>query len=137
MIADDLETATEALNAIAAACQSISGDAILSCDDMAGEIPGSSAKKRIYPRLFRNLSLIRTVFEPFRTRFYMVVPANDALLEAAYAYHLQHRTRFGHKDAFLKPLKTEELWEGCLAKVREKFGDAFVEIRRDELQRDR
>ncbi|THH35301.1 hypothetical protein E4Z66_15905 [Aliishimia ponticola] len=109
-------------------CAQMEGDLLLSCEDLAGDLPGRAAKRRIYPQLMRHLNTLRNGLRG-RVVFYFFTREANAWLRSAYVQSLKHHKKFRSFDGFLGFLNnTDGIWDGILARPRAKLGADFIEI---------
>lgn len=109
-------------------CDREKGDCIVSCEDLAGDLPGRSRKRRPYPRLWHNINFLMKSLSPHRCVFYFFVREKQSWLKSAYVQNLKHRARFSSFDRFTEAILVDELWSGVLEKSVSKIGDQFVRI---------
>ncbi|MEM1300318.1 MAG: hypothetical protein AAGH68_13680 [Pseudomonadota bacterium] len=108
-------------------CKPERGDVILSCEDLAGNLPGRGQARQFYPRLAENLEAIRALFPDDHVRFYFVVRDPDEWLRSAYVQLLKYRRRFKSFEHYLKFLTDpEDMWDAVVARGRAAFGEDFV-----------
>lgn len=122
------EEMADDFDALSQACLAAPGDAVLSCEDLAGDLPGRSNKRRPYPKLWENVNTIRSALSQFDCVFYFFVRDPKTWLRSAYIQIIKHRAKFTSFNKYQSFVKSEELWEQALQKVRQKLGDRFVEI---------
>jgi hypothetical protein len=133
MAKNETESATECLAKLAKYILSKEGNQfLLSCEDFSGELPGRSTKRRIYPRLYENIELVRTVFSDFNCKFYFFRRTPENWLNSVYAQNIRYDRKFASFDDFLNTLKVDALWDGVLQKCRNRLGEKFIEIGYDE-----
>ncbi len=114
---------------LAAICDAVPGDCLISSEDFAGDLPGRTARRRIYPRLWQNLNVLQDAFPGCRVRFYFFCRKPEAWLRSAYVQLLKHRLKFRSFDGYRTFLNgIEELWDETLQKPRTRLGADFVEI---------
>ena len=126
--AEDEAAAKDGLSAISAKIGGAPGDCLLSCEDWAGDLPGRSGRRRVYPRLWANIKVVRQALAEFDTRFYFFVRDPDTWIRSAYVQHLRFRHRFSRLEDFTKWLDDGALWDGVLARPRARLGEALVEV---------
>lgn len=124
--------ATSDLEQLANHCRSQSADCLISCEDLSGDLPGRSNKRRPYPRLWENINFIRKSFPGFRCKFYFFVRNPDDWVRSAYFQILKHRGKFNSLREYQSFLRTEDIWDATLKKTRDKLGSDFIEIPYEE-----
>lgn len=113
--------------------QNQSGDFILSREDLAGDLPGRTMRKRIYPRLWQNIQTLRNAIpSDVQVRFYVFDRDPDTWLYSAYVQHLKYRNRFKSFEKFKYFFKTDALWDGVYGRSRARLGSDFIELSYDE-----
>ncbi|MEL7152412.1 MAG: hypothetical protein AAFN51_01165 [Pseudomonadota bacterium] len=111
------------------ACDQLPGDLLISCEDLAGHLPGRAGMRLFYPGLWGSLNHLRKAFPKDRVRFYFFLRSPDAWLRSCYVQNLKHRTRFFSYDKYLRFLKpTDILWDGVIERPAERLGESFVTI---------
>lgn len=125
---DHLSDAAETLKDVAEICAGAPGDCIISCEDLAGILPGTRRVRRAYPHLWRNVSILNEVLGDYDCRFYFFVRQPDEWIRSAYVQNLKHRQKFNRLEAFADFLDVDELWDAVIAKPAQKLGKAFVAI---------
>ena len=100
---------------------------ILSQEDFAGPLPGRSGKRQTYPKLTRNLRILKRALRPHRVQFVFFLRDETDWLRSCYHQHLKYRTRFWRFEDFAAHHGGFS-WEEKLARPRETFGAEFSEI---------
>jgi len=126
--------ATEAMTkALVKRCSGETGDILLSCEDLAGELPGRAGNRQFYASLWGNLNHLRKAFPKDRLRVYFFLRDPDAWLRSAYVQILKHRTRFRSFDKYLEFLHgTERLWDKVIERPADRLGEAFITVPYEE-----
>lgn len=133
LIGEDEAEIDKNLGQLVKTCAGMSGDLLISCEDLAGDLPGRTGKRRIYPRLLGNLNRLRRAFPKDNVRFYFFLRAPDAWLRSAYVQLLKHRMKFRSFDGYLSFLNgTEGLWGDQITRVQERLGNMFVTLPYEE-----
>ena len=101
---------------------------LLSCEDLSGDLPGRTAKRRPYSTLWENINAIRRTFDEFDCKFYFFVRDVEHWLMSAYVQNLKHRHKFSSYDDFRDFVRTRFLWEEVIAKPSKKLGENFITI---------
>ncbi|MEM1159555.1 MAG: hypothetical protein AAGJ28_01355 [Pseudomonadota bacterium] len=115
--------------AVVKACNPLSGDVLVSCEDLAGHLPGRSGVRHCYPGLWGSLNHLRKAFPKDDVRFYFFLRSPDAWLHSAYVQNLKHRTRFRSYDKYLEFLRgTEDLWDKVIERPAGRLGEHFITI---------
>lgn len=125
---NDLDQAFAIASRLELEFRKVRHDILISCEDFSGDLPGRTSKRRPYPQLLRNVQILKRVFPSFRCRFYFFVRDPQAWKWSAYTQLLKYRQKYSDYESYQNFLKSEELWDGVLTKVREKIGAALVEI---------
>ncbi len=125
---EQFEEAAETLAHIVRACEKAPGDCILSCEDLAGILPGARRVRRAYPHLWRNINALQMAFSAFDTRFYFFLREPDEWITSAYIQNLKYRQKFNTLEGFSGFLQVQELWDDVIAKPAKKLGQSFVTV---------
>lgn len=121
------------LESLAKVCETQRGDLALSCEDLAGDLPGRNKTRQPYARLWQNLNALLQAFSQDDLRFYFFVRDPDAWLRSAYAQNLKHRRRFKSFAAYMKFLTdVDGLWDKIVEPLQQRLGDKFVLIPYEE-----
>ncbi len=105
------------------------GDVLISREDFSGDLPGRTGKRRIYPRLWQNLNLLRKGFSGCDVKFYFFKRDPQKWLRSSYVQLLKHRAKFRSFDGYIGFLNDlDDLWDGVLDRSREKLGADLIEI---------
>lgn len=122
-----------ALADLAAQCSKVRGDCLISSEDFSGDLPGRAGKRRIYPRLWRNLNLLRGAFPDWDVRFYFFRRDPEVWLRSVYVQILKYRTKFRSLESYKAFLTgIDGLWDGPLKRSRNRLGPDFIEIPYEE-----
>lgn len=97
---------------------------ILSQEDFAGHLIGRSRKRQVYPKLTKNLRILKRALRPHHVEFVFFVRDEAAWLRSCYHQHLRFRTRFWSFEEFATYYGGFS-WADMLAKPRETFGADF------------
>jgi hypothetical protein len=100
---------------------------ILSQEDFSGPLPGRSGKRQTYPKLTKNLRILKRALRPHRVQFVFFLRDETGWLRSCYHQHLKYRTRFWRFEDFAEHHGGFS-WEEKLARPRETFGSEFSEI---------
>ena len=115
--------------AVVKACNQLSGDLLISCEDIAGHLPGRSGVRHCYPGLWGNLNHLRKAFPKDTVCFYFFLRSPDAWLRSAYVQIVKHRTRFRSYDKYLEFLRgMDGLWDAVIERPAGRLGENFVMI---------
>lgn len=90
---------------------------ILSQEDFAGDLPGRNRVRTIYPRLTKNLRVIKRAMSTHRTEFIFFEREPMEWLRSCYHQHLVHRTTFHNFEAFTDFLGGPPDWDLLLLRV--------------------
>ena len=123
------DEATRLVEDVSALCAKQRGDVLISCEDLAGELPGRTNDRKIYPRLWPAVNLLRKAFAQDRVRFYFFTRDPEPWLRSSYVQLLKYRDRFKSFEgytAFLKGL--EGLWDDVIERPVARLGEDFVTI---------
>ena len=121
---EDFDQAEVQLNSISKQIEQRSEKVfILSQEDFSGDLPGRSPKRRIYPKLTKNLRVIKRSFRPNRVSFVFFVRDEADWLRSCYAQYLRYRTRFHNFEDFSQHYGFPFLWREKLEKSHQTFGD--------------
>ena len=101
---------------------------LISCEDLSGDLPGRTVKRRPYPTLWENINFIRHTFDEFDCKFYFFVRDVEHWLMSAYVQNLKHRQKFSSYEDFREFIRTRFLWEGVIGKPSNKLGEDFITI---------
>lgn len=101
---------------------------ILSHEDFCGDLPGRTRNKRIYPRLAKNLRVLRRSLLPHRVKFVYFQRAHSEWLRSCYNQHLKYRTFFFRFCDFEAHFEDSENLDKKLARCTETFKDSFLVI---------
>ena len=125
---DDAEIAAQT-KALVKACNRVPGDLLLSCEDIAGHLPGRAGNRHFYPGLWGHLNHLRKAFPKDQVRFYFFLRDPDAWLRSCYIQNLKHRTRFREFDKYLEFLRgTDDLWDKVIERPASRLGEHFTTI---------
>ncbi|WP_300058209.1 hypothetical protein [uncultured Roseobacter sp.] len=121
------EQAEQGLSAIAASITDLQQDTVLlSHEDFCGHLIGRTKRGAVYPKLTRNLRVMRRALRPHAVRFVFFRREEQDWLKSCYHQHLKYRTRFHRQDDFFTQFGTDLCWTQKLQKPKEAFGDALV-----------
>ena len=101
---------------------------LASCEDVCGEVPAATRRKKIYSTLFDNLLLISESLKPINCVFYFFVRDRTSWAKDVYIEHLQKNRKYLSFDRFCENNRIEEIWDLVLKKCRSRFGASFIEI---------
>lgn len=104
------------------------GDILISNEDLAGDLPGRTGKRRPYPKLWENMKVLKESFSRFDCKFYFFVRDPEYWISSAYHQLVKHRDRFHSLNEYKDFLKRSELWDEVLQKPRGKIPGEFFEI---------
>ena len=106
---------------------------ILSQEDFCGPLIGRSAQRKVYPKLTKNMRILKRALRPHRVRFVFYVRDEAEWLRSCYHQHLKFRTRFHRFEDFADYYGQEFSWATKLEKPSEVFGQdlAMIEYCRD------
>lgn len=129
----DPEATEAATSALVRRCNRETGDILLSCEDLAGDLPGRAGARQIYATLWGNLNHLRKAFPKDRLQAWFFLRDPEPWLRSAYVQILKHRTRFKSYDKYLAFLRgADELWDGVLERPRARMGEALVTLEYEE-----
>jgi hypothetical protein len=112
------EEAEELLESISAKISVLDAETvILSQEDFAGDLPGRTRARAIYPRLAKNLRVIRRALGFHRVEFIFFERDPIEWLRSCYNQHLIHRTAFHSFDAFTEFLGGPPDWDRILLRA--------------------
>lgn len=97
---------------------------VLSQEDFPGHLIGRSRKRQIYPKLTKNLRIIKRALRPHKVQFVFFVREETSWLRSCYHQHLRYRTRFWNFEEFAT-YYGGFFWADKLARPREIFGEDF------------
>lgn len=97
---------------------------ILSQEDFSGALIGRSRKRQVYPKLTKNLRILKRALRPHRVEFVFFLREEEAWLRSCYHQHLRYRTRFWRYEDFVEHYEAFR-WEEKLTKPRQAFGAEF------------
>jgi hypothetical protein len=90
---------------------------ILSQEDFAGELPGRTRTRAIYPRIAKNLRILKRALAHHRTEFLFFERAPLEWLRSCYHQHLIHRTTFHDFNTFSEFLGGAPDWNVLLLRA--------------------
>lgn len=126
LVQENQKDAQRAAQQIAQHLESLPGDVIMSCPDLAGDPPGQTARRRIYPKLVQNIKQLTQALPNFDCRFCLSAPDPDDWLRDCFERHLETGTRFGSLDGFRKFYQVDTVWAGVEKRLSERLGDAVA-----------
>jgi hypothetical protein len=125
---EQFDTAEQRLAALSEVIAGLPASCILlSQEDFAGALPGRSRKRQIYPKLTKNLRILKRALRPHQVWFVFFRREEQAWLRSCYHQHLRYRTRFWRFEDFAAHFGAFS-WEEKLAKPRETFGEEFIDL---------
>lgn len=95
---------------------------VLSQEDFSGDLPGKSRRKQVYPKLLKNMRVIRRGLRAHDVSFVFFVRDEEHWLRSCYVQNLKHRTRFHNPEQFLSWFEEGFSWNNKLEKPLETFG---------------
>lgn len=101
---------------------------ILSQEDFSGELIGRSNRKQIYPKLTKNLRVLRRGLGAHQVTFVFFVRSEAEWLRSCYVQNLKYRTKFYTFMQFENFFGDEFYWEQKLEKPKETFPENFVVV---------
>lgn len=101
---------------------------ILSHEDFCGDLPGRTRSRRIYPRLAKNLRVLRRSLLPHRVKFVYFQRAHNEWLRSCYHQHLKYRTLFFRFCDFENHFEDLGKLDEKLARCEEVFKDTFLVV---------
>lgn len=102
---------------------------ILSQEDFSGDLIGRSPKKQVYPKLTKNLRIIKRALSSHQVIFVFYIRDEVEWLRSCYVQNLKHRTRFSDFEAFVQTYGTGLSWKDKLAKPKETFPGGIVTVK--------
>lgn len=99
---------------------------ILSQEDFSGDLLGRSRKRQIYPKLTKNLRIIRRALSDHNVTFVFFVRDENEWLKSCYVQSLRFRTQFYNFDSFQERYGNSFTWEQRLTKPQETFDTELV-----------
>ena len=127
---DAIQARTKAL---VKACKRLSGDLLISCEDLSGHLPGLADMRRCYPGLWGHLNHLRKAFPKDQVRFYFFLRAPDAWLRSCYVQNLKYRTQFKAYNKYLEFLRgTDGLWDSVIERPAARLGENFITLAYEE-----
>lgn len=126
--ADRLSDAAGPLEKVAQRCDRAPGDCILSCEDLAGILPGTRRVRRIYPDLWRNVAALEEALGAFDVRYYFFLRDPAEWIRSAYVQNLKHRQKFSRLEGFVDFLQTDALWDDVIAETAQNLDARFVPV---------
>lgn len=126
--ADRVFDAAGALETIADLCARAPGDCILSCEDLAGILPGTRRVRQVYPELWRNVAALDEALDAFDVRYYFFLRDPEDWIKSAYVQNLKHRQKFSKLEGFTDFLKSDGLWDDVIAQTAQHLGARFVPV---------
>lgn len=117
------------LKSLLADCGKHSGDLLISCEDLAGHMPGRGNTKRVYGYLWPNLNRLRKAFRNDDVKFYFFVRDPERWLRSNYIQLLKYRSKFRSYEEFIAFMRDlDDVWDATLERVRDRLGENFIEI---------
>lgn len=104
---------------------------ILSQEDFAGELPGRTRKRGIYPRIAKNLRIIRRALSPHQVVFVFFERPKVDWLRSCYHQHLTLRTQFSDFSTFLEYFSPLPSWDEVFGKVEATLNDTIRRVSYD------
>ncbi len=126
--AGKIEHAAEARLEIAEICEDVDGDCIISCEDLSGPIPGKRGKRKLYPDLWQNISILEEAFSSFDRFYYFFLRESGDWARSAYVQNLKHRQKFSRFEDFTNFLNFDDIWEGIIASPARELGASFITV---------
>lgn len=105
---------------------------VISSENFCGELPGKSNKRKVYPKLYDMIELLRECFKGFDCYFYFFTRSPALWARAVYQENLRTNRKFGSFERFKEALKLEDMWETSLRRCRNKLGAHFIEVQYEE-----
>ncbi len=126
---EDFEAAEEQLKEISKSISNLQeSHVILSQEDFSGELVGRSRRRKIYPKLTKNMRILSRALRPHRVRFVFFKRPEEDWLRSCYHQHLKFRTRFSSFSDFATFYGDGFSWEEKLKKPRETFLENLIEL---------
>ncbi|MEO3417215.1 hypothetical protein AAFO92_21375 [Roseovarius sp. CAU 1744] len=120
--------AADALEGIAGLCDQAPGDCILSCEDLAGLLPGTRRVRQIYPKLWRNVAALDEALGAFDTRYYFFLRDPEDWIRSCYIQNLKYRQKFSSLEGFAEFIDSDGLWQGVTSETACNLGSRFVMV---------
>lgn len=126
---DNIEFARETFQIVAEFVEESQPDNfILSAEDICGELPGRSSRRRPYQHLIRNLKIIREAMQNHKVVFYFFRRDVMAWRRAAYIQNIKFGSKFKSFDQFDEFVKMPRDWDFIVNKMGREFKDGSVII---------
>jgi hypothetical protein len=114
----------ELLESISAQISALDAETvILSQEDFVGDLPGRNRARAIYPKLTKNLRVIKRVLSSHRVEFIFFEREPLEWLRSCYHQHLVHRTTFHNFEDFTEFLGGPPDWDHLLLRATEAIKD--------------
>lgn len=130
--AEKYKKAEEYLKKLEETCHIIPGDCLIFCEGFCGDFWSKKDKEHAYPKMIKNLSIVRKAFYGFRCKFYIFNRSPDFWMGSFFPNAGQR----GLSKAFLKDTefldKIDILWYRTLTKLHKELGLDLVEIQYEE-----
>ena len=126
---ENFEEAEQKLEAISTEISEASEQTIiLSQEDFAGDLIGRSSRRQIYPKLTKNLRVIKRALRQHRVTFLFFVRDEAEWMRSCYGQYLKYRTKFSDFEAFANHFGGSFQWPEKLQKPVETIGDELVQV---------
>ncbi|WP_083101080.1 hypothetical protein [Pseudophaeobacter leonis] len=98
---------------------------ILSQEDFSGNLIGRTRKRRVYPKLTKNIRIICRALRPHRIKFVFFERDEQEWMRSCYVQHLKHRTKFHSLSDFRDYYETGFKWSEKLSPPIEAVDSEF------------
>lgn len=124
---EQYEVAERQIKALSKHISSNKADIILlSQEDFSGDLIGRSNRKQIYPKLTKNLRVLKRALRPHQVSFVFFVRGESEWLRSCYVQNVKHRAKFHDFEQFSEFFGGNFKWDQKLAKPIETFNDDLV-----------
>lgn len=130
MVKENYKEAEEKLKAISRVIGNFPEEKIiLSQEDFSGDLVGRTLKRKVYPKLTKNIRVIARSLRPHRVKFVFFVRDEDEWIRSCYVQHLKFRTKFFSLNDFRNHYDVNFRWNEKLEKPAEAVGNDLVVAR--------
>ncbi|TLP69361.1 hypothetical protein FEE96_03505 [Parasedimentitalea maritima] len=99
---------------------------ILSQEDFSGNLIGRTNKRRIYPKLTKNMRIISRSLRPHNVRFVFFEREESEWMRSCYHQHLKYRTKFSSLPEFKEHFESPWNWTQKLERAHHVFGEKLI-----------
>lgn len=131
------EEAEEKISKLSTAISKMNtGTIIMSQEDFSGNLIGRTNKRRIYPKLTKNMRVISRALRPHDVQFVFFQREETDWMRSCYHQHLKYRTKFSSLAEFTEHFENPWNWAQKLERSFHAFGENLVVLPYSSVPKD-